>query len=67
LLLFLISTLLFTSSLSKTAQEWESRSIYQLMTDRFAKDTNTDTSPCADLTKYCGGTYKGLINNLDYI
>jgi alpha-amylase len=25
------------------------------------------TSACANLNDYCGGTYKGLINKLDYI
>ena len=57
---------LIQSVLSHTAQEWESRTIYQLLTDRFARN-NGDTSPCADLTNYCGGGFVGLMNNLDYI
>lgn len=36
------------------------------MTDRFSKG-NGDTSPCGDLGKYCGGTFKGIEQNLDYI
>ena len=60
-LLFLI-----TSALSKTAQEWQTRTIYQLLTDRFARN-NGDPSPCADLSNYCGGGFVGLTNNLDYI
>ena len=46
--------------------EWKSRSIYQLLTDRFSKDDNTETT-CADLSKYCGGTFNGIKKNLDYI
>ena len=49
-----------------TAEEWKKRSVYQLLTDRFAK-TDGDTSTCNDLSKYCGGTFKGIENNLDYI
>lgn len=51
---------------SKTKEEWKTRSIYQLLTDRFAR-SNGDTSGCNNLSKYCGGTFKGIINNLDYI
>lgn len=47
-------------------EEWKSRSIYQVLTDRYAKDSPTST-PCNDLYNYCGGTYKGLKDNLDYI
>ncbi len=50
---------------SKTKEEWKTRSIYQLLTDRFAR-SNGDTSGC-DLSKYCGGTFRGIMNNLDYI
>ena len=49
-----------------SAAEWKSRTIYQVITDRFARN-NGDTSGCWDITKYCGGGWKGLINNLDYI
>lgn len=46
--------------------EWASRSIYQVMTDRFARSDGSSTE-CADVEKYCGGTWIGLINQLDYI
>ena len=49
---------------SKSKEEWLSRSIYQLLTDRFAR--TSDTGSCI-LSKYCGGNYKGLIKHLDYI
>ena len=48
----------------KTKAEWISRSIYQLLTDRFAR--TSDTGSC-NLGRYCGGNYQGLINKLDYI
>jgi len=38
----------------------------QILTDRFAKDTD-DSSPCSDLSEYCGGTFQGIIRKLDYI
>jgi hypothetical protein len=38
----------------------------QILTDRFAKDTD-DTSSCTDLKGYCGGTFNGIIQKLDYL
>jgi alpha-amylase len=46
--------------------EWASRSIYQVMTDRFARSDGS-SDECKALDKYCGGTWTGLINKLDYI
>ncbi|KAL8786566.1 MAG: hypothetical protein Q9213_002703 [Squamulea squamosa] len=46
--------------------DWRGRSIYQIMTDRFSP-SNT-TTPCdATERRYCGGTWQGIINRLDYI
>jgi len=45
---------------------WKARTIYQVLTDRFAR-TDGSTQGCADLHNYCGGTFKGLENHLDYI
>lgn len=51
-----------------TATEWERRTIYQVLTDRIATDTSSSSTPaCSDLKKYCGGTWKGIENHLDYI
>ena len=57
----------------KTAEEWRSRSIYQLLTDRFSP-SHFNYSLCVEtpLTEYsvrhyCGGTYRGIIDQLDYI
>lgn len=51
-----------------TPDEWKAQSIYSMLTDRFARTDNSTTAPC-DTTagKYCGGTWRGIINNLDYI
>ncbi|KIY43823.1 glycoside hydrolase family 13 protein [Fistulina hepatica ATCC 64428] len=67
-LTFLSLTLfsLLRTALAATADEWRGRSIYQLMTDRFAL---TDGSTTADCTGdvFCGGSWQGIINELDYI
>jgi len=46
---------------------WKSRTIYQLLTDRFAKTNDGNYAPCTDLSDYCGGTFQGIANHLDYI
>lgn len=48
------------------ADGWRSQSIYQVLTDRFAR-TDLSTSAGCDVSKYCGGTYQGIIKKLDYI
>lgn len=50
-----------------TTEEWKSRSIYQVMTDRFARTDGSTTAACDDLSQHCNGTWSGLINHLDYI
>ena len=45
--------------------DWASKAIYQVMTDRFARPDGSTTD--CDILKYCGGTWSGLINKLDYI
>ncbi|KAI5242421.1 alpha-amylase [Aureobasidium subglaciale] len=49
-----------------TPAQWRSQSIYQVLTDRFAR-TDTSTSASCDVNKYCGGTWQGIIKKLDYI
>jgi len=65
LTLLLISTLA-SFAWSRTAEEWKSRVIYQMVTDRFATSDGS-TPECTDLLNYCGGTFKGIERNLDYI
>lgn len=47
------------------AEAWKSRSIYQVMIDRFARDDGGSVD--CKLYEFCGGTWKGLTNKLDYI
>lgn len=60
-LFFLVS---FVAGL--TPAQWRAQSIYQVMTDRFARTDGSTTAAC-DLNEYCGGTWQGLISRLDYI
>ncbi|TDZ22924.1 Alpha-amylase [Colletotrichum orbiculare MAFF 240422] len=49
------------------AAGWRNQSIYQVITDRFA--TTDGSAPLCDVApgRYCGGTWKGITNKLDYI
>jgi alpha-amylase len=42
------------------------RTVYQVLTDRFAR-TDLSTSASCPAGTYCGGTWQGLISRLDYI
>jgi alpha-amylase len=64
---FLIILGLLSTVHLKTKEEWKSRVIYQLLTDRFAKSYPDDHFSGCDLRSYCGGTFKGITNNLSYI
>mmetsp|Transcript_29143 Transcript_29143/g.43914 ORF Transcript_29143/g.43914 Transcript_29143/m.43914 type:complete len:181 (+) Transcript_29143:42-584(+) len=48
-------------------EEWKQRSVYQLLTDRYAKSSSSNDGACTDLSNYCGGSWKGVQDNLDYI
>eukprot|EP01106_Pelomyxa_sp_JSP_P018331 TRINITY_DN82_c0_g1_i5.p1 TRINITY_DN82_c0_g1~~TRINITY_DN82_c0_g1_i5.p1 ORF type:complete len:363 (-),score=35.91 TRINITY_DN82_c0_g1_i5:581-1669(-) len=48
-----------------SASEWKSRTIYQLLTDRFA--TADGSSPSCSLSSYCGGKFYGVQRMLSYI
>jgi len=65
-ILNLLFLYLFSLSKQGTKLEWKSRSIYQLLIDRYHGGKNT-TEKCTDLSKYCGGTFKGLKENLNHI
>lgn len=48
--------------------KWLGRSVYQVVTDRFARSDNSTSASCnAGLGEYCGGSFRGIINKLDYI
>ena len=59
------SNYVFCASHSK--EEWKSRSIYQILTDRFALTNDNDKIQCSALNVYCGGTFQGIKKHLDYI
>jgi len=62
---FVVCAIVAAITEGATKKEWASRTIYQVLTDRFA--TPTSSSPSCDLSRYCGGMFKGIEKNLDYI
>jgi alpha-amylase len=68
LLLYLYLVLCKYSAYAATPAEWRSRSIYQVLTDRFALPDQSTKAPCNTGSRvYCGGTWQGIIDKLDYI
>lgn len=53
--------------LGHSPSEWKSRTVYQVLTDRIDKTNGAQGTYCNDLSQYCGGTFKGIERNLDYI
>ncbi|TEY77231.1 hypothetical protein BOTCAL_0057g00210 [Botryotinia calthae] len=51
------------------AEAWKRRSIYQVLTDRFAieDENNPNRDPDHGMREYYGGTWRGIISKLDYI
>lgn len=65
---YLAAGSLLSLAMAATPDEWRSRSIYQVMTDRFWRPDNSTSAPCdVTLETYCGGTWKGIEYMLDYI
>ena len=56
----------FTDAQKARISDWKSRAVYQILTDRFARMPDDDYN-CTDLYEYCGGTFQGIKNRLDYI
>ncbi|KAG8991218.1 hypothetical protein FRB90_001430, partial [Tulasnella sp. 427] len=56
----LITASLVGSSLAAQFTDWQQRSIYQLVTDRFAKTTNDGGACDSAARQYCGGTWQGI-------
>ena len=51
-----------------TPASWRGKSIYQVITDRFARADQSTTAPCnLGSRTYCGGNWQGIIHQLDYI
>lgn len=62
----LATALLTAGAMAGTTAQWKQRSVYQVLTDRFAKSDGS-TNACSNLSNYCGGTFKGMEAQLDYI
>jgi alpha-amylase len=65
----LYSSLLFSAIglvQSLSSEQWRSQSIYQVVTDRFARTDGSTTASCG-IDQYCGGTWQGIVDHLDYI
>ena len=65
-LTLILLLILVPKSNCKTKEEWKTRIIYQLLTDRFSR-TDDRSDSCEDIRNYCGGSFRGIINHLDYI
>lgn len=66
---FILTALsLVQGTFAASAADWRGRSIYQIITDRFALPAGVDGSKCnpGDQT-WCGGTWSAITANLDYI
>lgn len=51
-----------------TLDDWRTRTIYQVLTDRFARSDGSTTASCNVVDGlYCGGSWKGIADKLDYI
>lgn len=50
-----------------TSPQLRERSIYQVLTDRFARSDGYETPCSTEQRAYCGGTWKGIEQRLDYI
>ncbi|EPX70780.1 alpha-amylase Aah2 [Schizosaccharomyces octosporus yFS286] len=69
ILCFLSFSLFQLSQAGHSVDEWKERSIYQIITDRFSlsKDAH-ERLPCDPARfMYCGGTWNGIRDHLDYI
>jgi alpha-amylase len=66
---FIITLACVTKSLlALSPAGWRSQSIYQVLTDRFARTDRSTTAACNTGSQvYCGGSWQGIINHLDYI
>ncbi|EJD02103.1 alpha-amylase [Fomitiporia mediterranea MF3/22] len=69
--LSLISLLLLQylpSAYTANADAWRTRSIYQIIVDRYALPKGADTTACDPAQQtWCGGTWNTIRENLDYI
>ncbi|PYH40902.1 alpha-amylase [Aspergillus saccharolyticus JOP 1030-1] len=58
----------FSTGYAASTRAWRTRSVYQTMTDCFARTDGSTSSPCNTTAGlYCGGTWRGMIDQLSYI
>lgn len=68
MLFALAAIFLLPLTLSLDSNGMRGRSVYQLVTDRFALPSNSTSSSCDPAARqYCGGTWAGVQSKLDYI
>lgn len=60
------SAVLASVALAGNTAQWKQCSVYQVLTDRFYR-TDGSKNACTNLSKYCGGSFKGMQSQLDYI
>ncbi|CAK7228807.1 hypothetical protein SBRCBS47491_007032 [Sporothrix bragantina] len=61
-------SLFWQTAVALSPAEWREQSIYFLMTDRFGRTDNSTSATCdTSQRQYCGGSWQGIINHLDYI
>ncbi|ERS97854.1 hypothetical protein HMPREF1624_06025 [Sporothrix schenckii ATCC 58251] len=64
----LLSLGLLRGAAGLSPAEWRQQSIYFLLTDRFARTDQSTTAACDTSARvYCGGSWQGVISQLDYI
>ncbi|EEB06006.2 alpha-amylase Aah2 [Schizosaccharomyces japonicus yFS275] len=65
----LIILLLVSIAFAHSLDEWRTRSVYQIVTDRFALDDDMKERIICDPIRsiYCGGTWNATKKHLDYI
>lgn len=62
----LLNALWAAAAQALSTDDWKGQTIYQIVTDRFARTDGSTTASC-NLSEYCGGTWQGIIDKLDYI
>jgi alpha-amylase len=66
----LFSALLSITTVAQAASaaQWKTRSIYQILTDRYARTDGSTTATCeSGYQGFCGGSWAGITQKLDYI
>lgn len=64
----LMSFVLAHTAFGASIATWRNKPIYQVLTDRFARSDDSTTAVCdVGDANYCGGSWNGIVNQLDYI